>query len=207
MKLWITTFSLLILVSSCSRKFSKDYEVVDASHEEVPQWIVEPTKWAEDEDEKEFKNSRYYVYTSEPKTNRGIACKIAEVKAREKVASEISVYIKNSFASSTQGDPTDKDEKMSEYVSDDLVQEVQNQFVGSTVLNTYWEKRKFSKEKGASDDWAGYTCSALIRISRKQLENAFKRANKKLTAKARGNESKKKVEAAVEAAQKEYLKI
>ena len=62
-----------------------------------------------------------------------------------------------------------------------------------------------SKELGASDDWAGYTCSALIRISRSQLETAFKRVNKKLKAKAKNSASKKRVEKAVDKAQSEYI--
>ena len=206
MKLLFLILSILFVTVGCSRKFSKDYEVVDASHEDIPEWITETNEWAEDEDEDEFEKSRYYVYESEPKTNRDIACKIAEVKAREKVAAEITVFIKNSFAKSTQGDATNKDEKLSEYVSDDLAQEVQSQFVGSRLLRSYWEKRKFLKEEGAGQDWTGYTCSALVRIPKEQLNKAFKRANKKLQAQVSSNESKKKVEAAVKAAQDEYLR-
>lgn len=198
----------LIILSGCSRKFQRDYEVIDASSKDIPEWLEKaPEKWAEDEDEEEFKKSRYYSYTSEAKTNRDIACKIAEVKTREKVASEISVFIKNSFASATEGDPNAKDEKLDEYVSDELVQEVQNQFVGSRVLATYWEKRKFMKEMGAKNDWAGYTCSALVRIPKDQLKKAFSRANKVLSAKAKSTKTKDTVNKAVEKAQDEYLKI
>jgi hypothetical protein len=197
---------MLLLVVGCSRKFKKDYDVVDASSGDIPEWIQEPQEWADDEDEDDFKAHRYYVVNIDPRKSREIACKIAKAQARAEVASEVTAFIKNSFGQATHGDPTDNDEALSEYVEDTLAQEVQAFVVGARVFRTYWEKRKFDKEKGAKKNWAGYTCSALIKISKKNLEKAFKRAEDKLAGKAK-KENKQMVKKALKAAQDEYLKI
>lgn len=204
MRILGAVLSLLVLFS-CSRKFHKDYQVVDASSKDIPKWVDKPLEWAEDEDKEQFKKSRYYVYHSEPKNSREIACKIAEVRAREKVASEISVLIKNSFATVSEGDPNAKEDKLQEYVSDELTQQVQAQFVGSHVLANFWEKRKFLKEEGADEDRMAYVCSALVRIPKELLQKAFDRANKKLSSQTTDKKTKEKIQKVVEQAEQQYV--
>lgn len=202
--LWL--LSIMILSFSCSRKFQKDYDVTDASNKDIPGWIENPQEWADDEDESDFKKYRYYVVNVDARKSREIACKIAKAQARAEVASEVTAFIKSTFAQATHGDALKSDEQLTEYIEDSLAQEVQSFVVGARVFREYWEKRKFSKEKGANQDWSGYTCSALIKISKKNLEKAFKRAEDKLTGKVQ-KENQELVKKAVETAQKEYLKI
>lgn len=196
----------LVLSFGCSRKFKKDYDVVDASNKEIPEWIENPQEWADDEDEDDFKSYRYYVVNIDARKSREIACKIAKAQARSEVASEVTAFIKSTFGQSTNGDALNKDEELTEYIEDTLAQEVQSFVVGARVFREYWEKRNFSKEKGAQKDWSGYTCSALIKISKKNLEKAFKRAEDKLAGKVK-QENKELVKKAVKAAQEEYLKL
>lgn len=191
---------MFILASCSSRSFNRDYEVVDASHQEVPEWVQEPREWAEDEDEDDEEKFRYYVFTTEPKNSRTTACEIAKARASSEIAGEISQFIKQSFATSTHGDPTEMDDKLSQYVEDNLAKEVQTSIVGARVHRTYWEKRRFLKEKGAKKDHDGYTCSALLKIGKDQLGSAFNRANEKLTEKADTSEAKAKVSKAIEEA-------
>lgn len=201
------SFVFLVSLASCSsRSFKRDYEVVDASHKEIPEWINEPEEWAEDEDEDEYEKNRYYTYTTEPKSSRETACEIAKARAGSAVAGEISQFIKQSFATSTHGDPSATDSDLSQYVEDNLAKEVQTFVVGAKVKRTYWEKRRFLKEKGAKKDYEGYTCSALLEVSKDNLDIAFNRANQKLSEKAGSSEAKAKVSKILEQAQKDFQK-
>lgn len=206
MKKSLVLLSILVFTMSCSRKFKKDYDVADASSKDIPGWIENPQEWADDEDEDDFKAHRYYVVNVDARKSREIACKIAKAQARAEVASEVTAFIKSTFAQSTHGDALKTDEELNEYIEDTLAQEVQAFVVGASVLREYWEKRNFSQEKGAQKDWSGYTCSALIKISKKNLEKAFKRAEDKLAGKAR-SENKELVKQAIKTAENEYLKL
>jgi hypothetical protein len=121
------------------------------------------------------------------------------------VASEITQYIKQTLAVSKQGDPTLKDEQLAEYVEDTLSKEVQSFIVGARVYRTYWEKRKFQKELGAKQDYEGFICSSLVKISKSSLTNAFSLARKKLVNQTNQKEVKENVRQAVESAKKAYL--
>ena len=206
MKTFIVITSVVLAASCSSRKFKKDYEVVDASHKEIPEWLNEPREWADDVDDPDHEKSRYYVYTTEPKNSKSTACEIAKARAASVIADEISQFIKQSFATSTHGDPTAGDSKLSQYVEDNLAKEVQTFVVGAKVHRTYWEKQRFLKEKGAAKDYDGYTCSALLKISKDNLDVAFNRANQKLAQKAKNPDTKAKVAKAIEEAQEAYEK-
>jgi hypothetical protein len=201
------TLSLVLVISfsSCSRKFTRDYEVVDASEKDIPLWVENYQKWLEKLSKEEKQKSRFSVYASEPKTNRTIACKIAEVRAREKIAAEISALIKNSFLNTIEGDPSDTQEQLSDYVTDELVQEIQAQFVGSRLEKTYWEKQRFSKKLGAKENWDGFICHALVMISQDDLAKSFDRAHRSLDKKAKGIQNKEKVKVAIEEARSQFI--
>lgn len=206
MKKILIVISMLVVLVGCSRKFKKDYDVLDASNQDIPEWIQEPQEWAEDKDEDDYKSHRYYVVDVEARKNREIACKIAKAQAAAKIAGEITTFIKNSFGQATHGDPRNKDEELSEYVEESLASEIQAFVVGAREQREYWEKRKFDKEKGATKNWTGFTCAKLMKISKKNLKKAFKRAEAKLTNKAR-TENKDLVKKAIKTAQDEYLKL
>lgn len=188
---------VLFLLSSCSsRSLEKDYKVVDASHQDIPEWVSDLEEWLDDEAEE---NVRYYYYMTEAKNSRSISCEIAKARSMSLVAEEISTFIKQSFAQSVEGNPLDIDEKLSEYVEDRLLKEVKATIVGAKTAKTYWEKRRFQKELGAKKDYDGFVCASLTSISKKNLEKAFKRAEKKLIKKAK-NASKEKVKKILEEA-------
>jgi hypothetical protein len=171
----------VITVTSCSsRSVEKDYKVVNASHEDKPEWIKDLEEWLDDE-EVDFKNHRYYIYTTEAKTSKTTACEIAKARVVSTVASEVSTFIKQSFNLSKYGDPTAKNTKLGEYVQDDLAKEIQAYIVGAQIYKTYWEKKRFLKDKGAQQDWDGWSCSNLIKISKDNLKKAFKRSEKKIS--------------------------
>lgn len=198
---------VLLLIVSCARTLEKDYKVVDASHKEIPEWVSDLDEWIDDEvDEEVSKRNKYYLYTTEAKNSRATACELAKARSASNVASEVSTFIKQSFAQSKHGDPTKTNKKLSEYVQDDLAKEVQAFIVGANVHKTYWEKRRFMKDEGAKKDWDGYVCTSLIKVSKKNLKRAFKRTEASLTKNA-DSAVKQKVLEIMKEAQNAYTKI
>lgn len=205
MKLWMLLLSLLVVVSCASRKLKKDYEVVDASHQEVPEWVNDLDEWLEDE-EKDYEKNRYYIYTTEPKAQRALACEIAKTRANASVASEVSSFIKHSFAQSKHGNSSLGSANVSEYIEENLVKEVQAYLNGVQNYKTYWEKRRFKTDLGAKKDMDGFVCTSLVKVSKKNLKNSFNRAQELLQARvSKDEEAKENVKAIIEEAQKAYL--
>ena len=184
MKISLLLLSLIssLLFGCASRSLERDYRVIDASHEDIPQWVSELDEWLDDEED-DYKKNKYYIYTSEAKNSRDISCELAKAKSASIVAGEISTSIKHSFAQSIHGDASSKTEKLNEYIEDNLAKVVQAHIVGAKVYKTYWEKRKFEKELGAKQDWNGFVCTALIKMSKGNLKKAFARTEKTLAAK------------------------
>lgn len=183
----LMTMALLGLFVSCGssdknqapREFTHTYKIVGAKTAEMPEWINEPQEWAEDKLDN-YKEYRLFVYDTEPKNSRAIACKIAKANANANIAAEITQFIKQSLATSSNGDPTDMDEKLDEFVETTLAQEVQSFIVGASVHRTYWEQRAYKKEMGADRDYKGYTCAALVKMKKTNLDRAIKRAQRKI---------------------------
>lgn len=204
---YVLNFILIAIffVGCASRKLQKDYEVIDASHQEIPEWVQDLDEWLEDE-EKDAAKNRYYIFATEAKNSRSTSCEIAKARSTANVAAEISTFIKQSFAQSKHGDPTKTNEKLAEYVQDDLAKEVQAFIVGAEPYKTYWEKRKFQKEMGADKDWNGFVCTSLVKISKTNLKKAFARTEESLAKKA-DDKAKESVQKILKEAADAYTKI
>jgi hypothetical protein len=194
----------LILASCSSRKLQKDYVVVDSSHQDIPEWVEDLDEWIDDNDE-DKKKHRYYTYTTDPKNDRQISCELADARAAQQVAQEVSTYINQNLASTISGDPKAKKEKLDQYVEETLVKKVKANLVGVRTIKTYWEKRRFQKDLGAKKNMDAYTCTKLIRVPKKNVKKLFSLAFQKLEQKTKTNkELQAKLKAAMEKAEKEY---
>lgn len=197
---------LLVILAACSsRTLKKDYAVEDSSHQEIPEWIQDSDEWAQDNDEDDYKKNKYYTFTSEPKNSRVTACEIAKLRVNSEVASEVTQFIKHSLSTTTEGDSKDLDENLDEYMDETLTKEVQSYVIGAQTIKKYWEKRVFTKDLGAKKNISGFTCSVLVKISKKNMKQAFDMAFKKLKAKAKNYNLKQKIEKAKEDVNKEFL--
>ena len=163
-----------------SRTFSWPYRVISAQQGIIPKWVEEPQTWAKKFDQEDAPQHRYFTYNTGPKNSRSIACKIAQANAVAHIAGEITQWIKQSLGVGQEGDPTKMDEKLEEYVESTLAQEVQGFVVGAKVYRTYWEHRLYKKDLGADRDYRGFTCAALVKIQKINLERAIGRVQKKL---------------------------
>ncbi len=182
MKFLILTL-LAVTLASCSskpkeREFKLTYSVINASSKIEPNWLNDPSNG--EADEKDKKKNDYFVSESEHK-NKRLCVKSAEARATAKVASEISQYIKNYYEENVSGN---QDEAAVAYMNENLAQDAQAFVVGAKVYQTYWEKRKYDMEKGASEDREVYSCNALIKMNKANLASAIKRAVKKIEAQA-----------------------
>lgn len=197
----LTLFALLGCSSGEKKKeervFQKDYKLLDAQYGTIPSWMNDPEGWAKSNDAKDANDFRYFVYDTEPKRRRDIACQLAKAKASGSIAQEITQFIKQSFGQSVQGDPTDNDSRLNEYVESTLAQEVQSFIVGAQVHRTYWEKRAYKVELGAEENTVGYTCAALIKMSKASVKRAISRAQKRLEGVAVDPETKENVKNAL----------
>ena len=189
-KLLLLSLSTIIAVSCSSRSLQKDYTVLDASSQDIPEWVEDLDEWIQDEIEKP-KKYRFYTYTTEAKNSRAIACEIAHARVDNKVAAEVATFIKQSFAQTKHGDPTKKNAKLTEYVQDDLAKEVQAHLSGVKYIKEYWEKRKFDKELGADKNWSGFTCTKLAQVSKSNLKSLFKKAETLLLKKTNSDKESK----------------
>lgn len=207
MKFIFVSLLVVLNISCASRSFERNYEVIDASHQEIPEWIGDLKDWLDDS-ENDSEQNRYYIYTSEAKNERSTACEIAKARASASVASEVSSYIKQSFAQSKHGDPSVDNPKLSEYVEDNLAKEVQAYLTGVQNYKEYWEQRRFKVELGAQKDSEGFVCSSLVKVSKKDLKRSFNRASKLLDAKVSQNaEAKRQVKEIMEEASRAYLNM
>lgn len=203
----LSSIIILFLLISCARTLEKDYRVVDASRQEIPKWVLDLDEWLEDEQEdEEQKAYQYYTYSTEPKSSQSLSCELARARAASSAAAEVSTYIKNSLAQSVHGDPTKSSSQLSEYTQNNLLQEVEANLVGAQILKTYWEKRRYEKDKGAAKNWDAYICTSLLRVSKKQLKMAFERTQAALSKKVQSNSAKAEVKKILEKASEKYTK-
>jgi hypothetical protein len=220
MKTTLALVVLMLVVGACSSKrkvkevdntdtIKRDYEVRDASSNFRPAWIEDAEVWAEQEEK--VKDSRWFAFETEPKVNREIACNLAKANARADVAAEITTFIQKTLAASTEGaaaiDPANpKTQPMRDYVSNTLAERVQSLVHGAAVTKTYWEKRQYIKDLGAKKDHVGFTCAVLVRMSKKTLSEAIRKAAEEVVGKAEDATVKENVKKALDQVDEDFLK-
>jgi hypothetical protein len=168
-----------VLVEEVHKNLKKDYVVLDSSHKLRPGWVEDASLWARDYGE-DRKTYAFFSYETEPKVSREMSCHLAKANTRAHIASVISTYIDKSLAESTSGSAQANDGEQNHYdkslayfVENTLVEKINTLLHGAEGIKTYWEKRSFKKKLGAKKDYTAFTCAALIRIPREQLQKAI----------------------------------
>lgn len=179
------------------RDYDFEYKIIDSSEGDRPSWILNPFKADEGE---VAKKNRYFVSEGSHRDKR-LCLKSAGARASAEVAGEISQFIKNTYSEATQGE---SDEDVSQYMQEQLTQEIQSFVVGARVGRKYWELRKYMKEMGASKDYKVYQCYVLVQIDKSNLNKAIEMARKKILNSISDSEVKKKTEEAIKDAEEKY---
>lgn len=200
----VTLMSLTLLLASCGssqkaeeatpppqaeRDFQIDYVLIDASEGDRPNWILNPH--VSDEGTKR-KSYRYFVSESS-RSQKRLCLKSAQARANARIAGEITQFIKNTYSESVQGE----DDDVSEYMQEQLTQEIQSFVVGAQTSRMYWEKRRYQKDLGAPENKVSYTCYALVRMKKDNLKKMIKMARKKILRSIEAPEVKRKTEKAI----------
>ena len=109
-------------------------------------------------------------------------------------------FLKNSYTEATQNE----NDEATEHMEEQLAQESQAFIVGSQTHKTFWEKRRYKEELGATEDKTEYNCFALLKMPKKELEKAVKNSRKKLIENIRDPEVKQKAEKALASAESAF---
>lgn len=215
-------FIVLVLLGGCSSSkkkevkevvhttIKKDFEVRDASSNTRPGWIEDAEIWASS-NEKNAGSFRYFSFETEPKVNRNMACSLAKANAKADIAGEIATFIDKSIASSQEGKASIDEnnpqiQSLREFVSNNLTQKTQSLIHGAAIVKTYWEKRKYLKDKGAVKDYTGFTCAVFVRMKKGRLENAVEKAANFVVQKADDPETKANVRKALKDVADNFVK-
>lgn len=176
-----------------------DYVIAEVSQPTRPAWILDPMLGDE---VKERKKSRYFVNESK-NVNQRLCVRSAEARATSQIAREIAQFMKNSYTEATQNEGDEAVEHMEEQ----LAQESQSFIVGAKTHKTFWEKRKYKEELGAEEDKTEFNCYALVKMTKKDVEEAVKRSRKKLLENLEDPEVKKKAEKALAGAEQAFANL
>ncbi len=223
----MTMMSYLIFLSSCSsvknemvknkehEEFQKEYRVIDASMSIRPGWISEANRWAmenakKDEDTNEREYS-YFSYETMPMMDRDLACSLAKTKVKSTIASGVASFIEEKLSQVREGNTAIDDSLRSrgglrEYLETNLASKTAAMISGVQFINTYWEKRRFEKEKGAKRDYQAFTCAVLVRISKENLDYTLREARQKISRDITDEEVRKKVNDALENVEESFEK-
>jgi hypothetical protein len=181
------------------RDFKIDYVLINASEEERPKWLLSPML-SDDSDKRD--NHRYFVSEGSHSQKR-LCLKSSEARANARIAGEITQFIKNTYSEATQGDEDD----VTSYMQEQLTQEIQSFVVGAQTSRTYWEKRRYEKERGATRNQVKYACFALVRMKKENLNKMIQMARKKILRSIDEPEVKKKTEKAIRDVEKKFMAL
>jgi hypothetical protein len=210
------------LVVSCASKDNKkleereheniarDYLVVDASSNTRPGWIEDAEVWARNHS-KDTNKFSYFSYETDPKVSRNISCNLAKANAKSDIAGEITTFIDKQLGASTQGNANIDEnnpqiESLREYVENTLTEKIQALIHGAHVEKTYWEKRKYLKDKGAKKDFTAWTCGVFLRMPTESLKRAIDEAANHVAGRNDDPETKETVRKALKDASENFIK-
>lgn len=180
------------------RELTKDYVLLNASDKRLPTWIKYPDQG--DANKPERKKHTYFVNESAHKDKR-LCERSASSRSRAKIAQEIATFMKNSYAEATQGGG---DEEVTQYMQEQLASEAQAFVIGSSIIQTYWEKRAYQEKLGADEDVKKFNCFALVKMSKKNLEKAIRNSRAKLLDGISNPEVKQKTNKALNMVEKKF---
>ncbi|MCQ2914513.1 MAG: hypothetical protein MJ247_04900 [Alphaproteobacteria bacterium] len=173
MKKIYSVLALAALTSACST-FKPDYEVVNASHEKAPKWITQENAYKADDGSGSKTTHRYFVDDA-TNLNQRLCLKAAETRATGKIASEIAQEILDKYQEiqESSGEKVEADDKVNTKAKEVLTQDVKTRLHGVSVINKYWEKRRYKQELGAEKDYTGFKCNVVVRLSNENLAEAI----------------------------------
>lgn len=147
----------IVLLSACS-SIKKDYTITSCSYLPEPKWVKKESQKADNE-------YKYFVAKAE-NSNQRLCEKTASARASAVIASEIATTITNAYNNVIES----SDDEYKDISSETLEQNIEMYLAGVEQAESYWQKRKYSKELGAEKDISKYQCYALLKMNKKNYE-------------------------------------
>ena len=166
MKKSLILFSVLLLGACSSVK--RDYTITNSSYTPTPKWVKKEAQKSDD-------NYKYFVSKAE-NVNQRLCEKTASARANAVIASEIASTINNTYKNIVES----KNEKATELSSETLQQNINMYLSGVEQAESYWEKRRYSKELGSEKDYTIYQCYTLLKMNKKNYEKAVNASIEKM---------------------------
>ena len=185
MKIIITIFGFVTLLSSCSTSSvsnapviptTPDYVVRERNTNNVPDWYSDFNKWKTANDGKGY---IHFMGESGEINDRISGCELATLLAKKKIAQQLAELLSSNSGSKKQGtltvDPFDSDDSKLKHAYESMVAEKSIGFLsGAVEKDMFWERRDYSMSKGSP---RVYNCSVIVRISEKDYKTALKKAS------------------------------
>lgn len=155
----------------------RNFVVRDRSHSEPPLWSYDFMSYSG-----QVKgDDRFFVGDSGDVNERIAGCDIAKGRARQEIAQEMATFITSKMNESAEGQAViNKMESNSGGIdrkfSSSLSQEAVALLAGVEVVSTSWEERDYTQAGGAKQV---FNCKALVKISKRTLEDVVKKTAKK----------------------------
>lgn len=146
---------------SCSN-IKKDYEIRDASYLPAPKWVKEGKQKSSSKDE-----YKYFVSKAE-NVNQRLCERTANTRANLVVASEIANVINSAYENVINSNA----DEYSEISNEKLQQNVNIHLAGVQNEESYWEKRQYLVQLGASKDVVKYQCYSLVKMNKENYDKA-----------------------------------
>ena len=184
---FIPVFALCLL-SACAH-FMSTYDITDSSDKFKPSWIVQSR--AHKSDSSDAAKQNLYFVSDAQNINLRLCLKSAETRAIRKVAIETAEKLMGRFEKINK--PLNN---MANSKTKEILQEnIQINLRGLNVVDKYWEKRAYKKEKGAEKNYTSYKCDVVVKIKKTDLANALPPYKEKIVKKFKEKDKKAMTEA------------
>jgi hypothetical protein len=165
-----------LLLASCGG-IKKDYVVVDVAYTPQPKWMKKLKNKASADSE-----YKYFI-SSADNVNQRLCEKTAKARVNSVIAGEIATELNDTYRSVTES----KNDDSSDAVIERLEQNVKLYLSGVENEDSYWEKRKYLRDKGAEKDLVKYQCYSLVKMNRKIYNDVLRASIEKMVVLIQGS--------------------
>lgn len=184
---FISVFAVSLL-SACVH-FLSTYNVTDSSHNFRPSWISQFRAHKSDSSD-EAKLNMYFVSDAQ-NVNQRLCLKSAETRAIRKIALKTTEKLTDRFEKNNKPLNNTSNNKIKEQLQENILVNLKN----IVVVDKYWEKRAYKKEKGAEKDYTSYKCDVVVKIKKTDLAKALSPCKEKIVKKFKEKDKKAMTEA------------
>lgn len=199
--------SLLILAAclgACQSNRKIDYIITDSSSAKKPVWVENVRKF---ESKKENESEKYKYFRAESTSiNKRLCEKSALDNTNIAIAGELDTEINDLYTGYTN--VSGENTLLNDDKKEEIKVSIRNNLSGVEPRESYWEKRKYTEELGATEEKVVYHCYQLSRVDRKTHNKLISEAINRNLRKIKNSEEREKAKEVVkENAEKSNIDI